>query len=183
MIRPTARILLSLFLCSFIAATAYGQDPQPMRPLKPVHNPATPPHIVIDQPEAPLRILSYNAEYQERGNYSREGIKHSVEYENTTERQVFALQIGLVSFSVFNEFLDRTGGVSMSKLAPGKRAKGAWVASALSDFTFHTGVAYVSKVRFVNGEIWTADLEVILEELRKIEADFDEARLKPSTNE
>ena len=56
---------------------------------------------------------------------------------------------------------------------PGAASKGTWVATALSDFAFHTGVAYVSKVRFANGEIWKADIDQIASELSKIEEDFD----------
>ena len=48
----------------------------------------------------------------------------------------------------------------------------------LTLFSFLTGVAYVSKVRFDNGEIWSTDLESIAEELRKIEAEFDVSKLK-----
>jgi hypothetical protein len=59
---------------------------------------------------------------------------------------------------------------------PKKREK--WVATSYADFSFHTGVAYVSKVRFDDGEIWSADLTSVVLELRKIEKDFDASRLK-----
>ena len=66
----------------------------------------------------------------------------------------------------------------MEQLAIGATNKGEWVASAYSDFSFHTGVAYVSKVRFEDGEIWSADLSAIVVELKKIEKDFDVNRLR-----
>ena len=53
-----------------------------------------------------------------------------------------------------------------------------WMAPRINDFAFHTGVAYVAKVRFASGEIWTADVESVVTELKKIEADFDAANLK-----
>ncbi len=41
----------------------------------------------------------------------------------------------------------------MPPVAAGKSDKGEWVASRYADFSFDTGVAYVSKVRFDDGEI------------------------------
>ena len=66
----------------------------------------------------------------------------------------------------------------METIAPGSKEKGKWVATSSADFSFHTGVAYVSKVRFDDGEIWSADLNSVVLELRKIEKDFDASRLK-----
>ena len=106
------------------------------------------------------------------------GIHHNLEYENSSERTVVAIQFGLVSFDIWNEFLDRTGGVTIDTLRAAAKDKGEWVATAYGDFSFHTGVAYVSKVRFEDGEIWSADLNSVLHELRKIEKDFDAGRLQ-----
>jgi hypothetical protein len=47
-----------------------------------------------------------------------------------------------------------------------------------ADFSFLTGVAYISRVRFDDGQIWVADLNAVEGELRKIDKDFDAARLK-----
>jgi len=133
---------------------------------------------VIAQPDAPIRITSYSAAYQEGGRYATEGIHHNVAYDSATDRKIVAVQIGLVSFDIWNEFLDRTGGVSMDELAPHASSKGTWVARAYADFSFQTGVAYVAKVRFVDGWIWEADLQSIAEELKKIEKDFYVAKLR-----
>jgi hypothetical protein len=133
---------------------------------------------IIDQPTAPLKILSYQANYQERSSYRSEGIRHVLEYQNVSDRKIVAVQIGLVPFDIWNEFLDKTGGVSMQTIAPQAKEKGEWLANAYADFSFHTGVAYVSKVRFEDGDIWTADLSAIANEMRKIEKDFDASRLK-----
>ena len=133
---------------------------------------------IIPQTNAPLTVTSYSAEYQEGGRYTTEGIRHSVGYTNTSGKPVVAVQIGLVSFDVWNEFLDRTGGVSIEDIAPGGSKTGTWVARAYADFSFLTGVAYVSKVRFADGTIWAADLEAVADELRKIQKDFDVTKLK-----
>lgn len=138
---------------------------------------------VIEQPNAPIKIFSYDAKYDKGTKYTREGIKHAVEYQNVSGRKIVAVQVGLVSFDIWNEFLDRMGGVSIRDLQPDEKEKGAWIASAYADFTFLTGVSYVSKVRFDNGEIWSADLDTIAEELRKIEEGFDVSVLKEKKKE
>ena len=139
---------------------------------------------IIIQSNSPLEITSYSAKYQKgRGSYSRDGIRHRAEYRNKSGRRVVAVQIGFVSFNVFNEFLDRMHGVSITEINPNQLEKGTWNATALADFSFLTGVAYISKVRFENGEIWRADLEYITEELRKIEEEFDISMLKGTKRE
>ena len=134
---------------------------------------------IINQPTSPIKITSYNAVYIDSSStYVSRGIHHNLEYENASGRTVLAVQFGLVSFDIWNEFLDRTGGVTMEAIAAGSKEKGKWVATSYADFSFHTGVAYVSKVRFDDGEIWSADLNSVVLELRKIEKDFDAGRLK-----
>jgi hypothetical protein len=133
---------------------------------------------IVAQPNAPLVIASYSARYHERSQYVTEGIHHAVQFENKSGRDVEAVQFGFVSFDVWNRFLDRTNGLSIKTITAGKAERGTWVATALSDFSFLTGVAYINRVRFSDGTIWTADMDAVVEELRKIETDFDAALLK-----
>ncbi len=132
---------------------------------------------IIEQSQAPIKIVSYEADYQKGGKYSSKGIRHEVEYRNISKRNIVALKIGLVSFDVWNEFLNQTGGISMIILSPNETEDGTWIARAYGDFSFYTGLAYVSNVRFSNGEIWSADLDNIAKELRKVEKDFDVSTL------
>ncbi|MBC6946482.1 MAG: hypothetical protein DYH15_15065 [Nitrosomonas sp. PRO4] len=138
---------------------------------------------IIEQPNAPIKILSYTAKFSKGTQYSREGIQHSAEYQNTSDKTIVAIQLGLVSFDIWNEFLDRMGGISIRNLPPKIKEKGSWVATAYADFSFLTGVCYVSKVRFESGEIWVADLDVIADELRKIEKNFDASILRGKDKE
>lgn len=133
--------------------------------------------VIIDQSGAPLQLTRYQAAYKEETEFRREGIEHFVRYENVSDRLIVAVQIRFVSFSVFNRFLDLTSGVDIRDLGPGDGTRGEWVATPLSDFTFHTGVAYVSAVRFESGEIWEADLELITARLQDIEKDFNSSVL------
>lgn len=139
--------------------------------------------IIISQEGAPLKIESYSAKYREGSNYSREGIRHEVKYTNVSSKTIVALRIGLVSFDVWNEFLDKMGGVAIEDLKLGDSKPGVWIASAYADFSFLTGVAYVNKVRFEDGTFWEADLDVVIQELQKIQKDFDVASLKKKEGE
>jgi hypothetical protein len=134
--------------------------------------------IIIKQPNSPVEIVGYTARFQRRSTYTTEGISHSLEYRTTGSQKVVAIRFGLVSFDVFNRFLGKTGGISMDDLVPGKNQKGQWVSSPYADFSFLIGLAYVDLVRLEDGTIWQADDATILEEIRKIEKDFDAKLLK-----
>jgi hypothetical protein len=123
-----------------------------------------------------VTITDYRAYYEKLPPPG--GVNHSVGFQNATDKKIVAIEFGLVSFDIWNEFLDRTGGLTMQALAPQKKGFGSWEASRLADFSFHTGVAYVAKVRFESGEIWTADLDAVMAELKKVRSDFDATALK-----
>src|SRR5690554_4311134 len=67
-------------------------------------------NIILQQPDAPVKILSLKSYYLKGGRYLDEGIYFTVEYENVSGRPIQAIQFGLLSFDVFNEFLDSMGG-------------------------------------------------------------------------
>lgn len=142
----------------------------------PVGSSAEPPpadHRVLEQSGAPIEITQYSARHQERSRYQSEGIRHDLRYRNTTSRRIVAVQFGLLAFNIFNEFQDRLGGFTIEDVNAGREESGAWVASALAEASFYTGVAYVDKVRFEDGEIWTANDTEVLRQLQEIEQDLD----------
>ena len=134
---------------------------------------------IISQTSAPVTITKYDAEYRERTNYSLGGIHHKVSYKNTGKQTIEAIQFGLVSFNIWNEFIGSLAGISMKSNDPGDTENGAWIDNAYGDFAFHSGFAYVKKIRYADGTIWKADLEEIRKELAKIQADFDVKSLEP----
>lgn len=139
---------------------------------------------IIPQVNSPVKIKAATAIYiGTSSRYTDRGIHYELEYENLSTRDIIAVEFGLVAFDVWNEFLDRTGGITMTPLAAGQTAKGEWVASRYADFSFHTGVAYVNRVRFADGEIWSAETTAIVAEMRKIQKDFDASKLKKKTDE
>jgi hypothetical protein len=146
--------------------------------LQPLFAAPAPKTIIIRQENSPVEIAAYTAKYLERSQYTTEGIHHSLTYSNRGTQKVVAIRFGLVTFDVFNRFLGKTGGISMDDLASGKSEKGSWVNSPYADFSFLTGLAYVDMVRLEDGTIWQADEATVLDEIRKIEKDFDAKLLR-----
>ncbi len=144
--------------------------------LIPINSSAEPPpaeHRVLEQNDAPIMIARYGAHYQESSRYQSSGIKHELNYRNVGDRKIVAVQFGLLSFNIFNEFQDRLGGFVIDDIEVGNMESGAWLASALAESSFYTGVAYVEKVRFEDGEIWSANTEDVLRQLQEIEQDLN----------
>lgn len=132
--------------------------------------------VIMVQKNPPLQITTYSAKYESevRGNYIShpDQIEHALKYKNVSDKVIVAMQIGLVSFDAFNNFMDRLNGWAFNKIAIGAEAKGAWNQRPYDAFSFQkygTGFAFVSAVRFEDGSIWLADLEEILEGLQKFE--------------
>ena len=137
--------------------------------------------IIVDQPDAPLKLSNYSAQYSSfRSSTSRPGIRHQPSFENVSGRTIVAFRIGFVSFNYFNEFIGKFGGLSDDPLPPDAKKpvqSGLWNQKDYGDFAFMTGVAYVEKVRFDDGEVWTADMDDVFRELEKIEAGFEMSQL------
>jgi hypothetical protein len=128
---------------------------------------------VIPQKDVPISIINYDAEYEAGNKYQVGGIKHSIKYKNTGKQRIEAIQFSFISFDVWNEFLDKTNGLSLSPNDSGDNEKGMWIAHDLAEFSFLTGFAYVSRIRYADGTIWNADQKQIRQELHKIKSDFD----------
>ena len=132
---------------------------------------------IIDIPEAPLSIITYEAEYQEQGRYQTEGVLHSVTVKNVSDQEVVAFGIGLMAFDAFNTNMGRgITGIDMRAISVGSEISGSWTQNVRAPFTFEnygTGVAYVRKARMEDGTVWEAELEAILEELKNIENELN----------
>jgi hypothetical protein len=140
---------------------------------------AGPKAMVMTQAEAPVVITKYTARYDRSDNATEQGISHRIEYRNRSERRIEALEVGFVEFNIWNEHLDTLIGNDLDAVAVGRAGEGSWLHDPPAGFTFYTGVAYISRVRFEDGEIWTADLNAIAEHLRSLEAAFSVEMLRP----
>ncbi len=128
---------------------------------------------IISQPDSPVKILSYEAQYQAGNSYSQEGVYHKVKYQNMTNRKIVAVQIGLVSFDIWNNYLDSLCGDHIEELDPNDTKEETWISTVNGGYSFCTGISYISKVRFENGEIWSADLDKVTQQMEEIEKGFN----------
>ena len=96
---------------------------------------------------------------------------------------------------MFNEYLSLKKGFRIQDVDPGDEDEATWNDYGFNDFNdserpvpwcdgpsynrrgfttqFLTGVVYVDRVRFENGDIWAADLQLISDRLAQIEENFD----------
>jgi len=137
---------------------------------------------IVEQTESPVLVTGYRAEYQKGNSTSMPGVRHDVEYRNRSGQRVVAVQFGLVTFDVWDEFLARTAGLAVQPLGARSRDRGIWTTVTEAAFAYRTAVVYVERVRFESGEIWNADRETILGALRVIQKDFDETNLAKKTD-
>ena len=125
-------------------------------------------NIVLSQPDSPLEIVEYRSLGFDRS------ITHVVDLRNQSGKEIIAYQMGLISFSIFNEFLDRLGGYAVENLSIDEEKTSTWESRESNASLHYTGVAYVSKVRFSDGVIWEADhLAAIMPQLREIADDLE----------
>jgi hypothetical protein len=120
--------------------------------------------IVITQSGAPLKIARYATSFRS------DQITHSTSVVNLTDKPIVAVQIGFATFDAFNDFMGAFTGWSIENLPPGKEEKRGWSQKPYAAFSFErygTGVAYVKAVRFEDGTIWKADMNEVLNDLRK----------------
>ena len=163
MSRPTA-LVLSILLATAAHARVGAIEPRAM---------------VVTQPESPIQITKYSPRYLAAGKADAQGINHRVEYRNRTERRIEAVEIGFVEFDIWNEHIDTLVGNDLDAVGAGKSGDGSWLHDPPAAFIFHTGIAYVSRVRFADGEIWTASLEETAGQIRSVDASFQADLLKP----
>ncbi len=151
------RIALAALVSLFAAMPAFALDPVAK---------------VIDQPEAAVQITSYEAETFEQDSYPWAGVRNRINVKNTSKEQVAATKFGFVSFDAWDELLDTSSHFMMEGMYPADEETRILVARDCDAETFHTGFLYVSKIRFEDGQIWEADMSVILAKIRAFDPDF-----------
>jgi hypothetical protein len=137
-----------------------------------------PEHRIVDQPDAPVHVTAYRTELLKRTAESQEGLRHDIEYRSRTDQRIVAIQFGLVGFDVWNEFLDKNAALASGSLDARGRERSSWFTPTAAGVAFFTGVVYVERVRFANGEIWTADQDAVLTAMRAVQKDFDAQHLQ-----
>ena len=115
-------------------------------------------YVIVNMDDAPIEILEF-------GKYRGEDEDHIfsvVEYKNKTDRYIEASAITMIYYDAFNERQDGVRGITTDRLGPYVEVRGGWSTYGEPDFV-KTAIAYVSAVRFIDGEIWRADTEKVIE--------------------
>ncbi len=145
----------------------------------PLARAADPKALVLAQTEAPVSITKYQTRYTRSDKPDEQGITHKLDYKNVTNRRILAIEFGFVEFTIWNEHIETLIANDLDETGGGKSGDGSWLHDPPTGFIFHTGIAYVSRVRFEDGEIWTADPNDVAEHIKGVEASFSVEMLKP----
>jgi hypothetical protein len=142
-----------------------------------------PENHIVKQSESPIEITRYKAAFS-RDDY---GINHSARYLTHGDRLIVAVRFGFVSFNIWNEFIDKSGGIAIKDIAPttGKVStdNGTWNFRCRGEGEFHVGFVYVERVRFENGEFWECDKEAITAQMQEFEENFSIENLEDSKDD
>jgi len=120
-------------------------------------------YVIVNMDDAPIEILEF-------GKYRGEDEDHIssvVEYKNKTDRDIEALAITMIYYDAFNEKEDGLMGISTDLFKATEARRGQWSTYGEPGFV-KTAIAYVSAVRFIDGEVWKADTEKVIETAGKM---------------
>ena len=114
-------------------------------------------HKILEQDDAPVSIRKYEPQPWGTGHDANDGVRHRLRFRNDTDRVVVAVKLGALCYNVFNEFQEGSEAIVVKDILPGMRESDIIVTYHEDPTSFLTGLAYVAKVRFMDGEVWEAD--------------------------
>ncbi len=111
-------------------------------------------YVIVNMDDAPIEILKFGespaADFDE--------ILSAVRYKNRTDRNIEAYAITMIYYNAFNEKEDGRRGISTTLLRARQQISSEWFGFRGISLV-KTAIAYVSAVRFIDGEVWKADIE------------------------
>lgn len=120
-------------------------------------------YVIVNLDNAPVSITEF-------GKYIHEDDTHIssvVGYLNRSDRDIEALAVTTIYYDAFNEREDGIRGISTDILRAHQDERSAWSTYGKPSFV-KTAMAFVSAVRFMDGEVWWADLNDIIGEAAKL---------------
>ena len=114
-------------------------------------------YVIVNMENARIEILKFGKYYKEDEDH----IFSIVEMKNTTDRDIEALAVTMMYYDPFNEKEDGVRGISTDLSKSGEIARGGWSIYGKPDFV-KTAIAFVSAVRFLDGEVWKADVKEVM---------------------
>lgn len=139
--------------------------------------------VIVNTDDAPVEILEFKRYYPDE---DENHISSELKYKNKTDRDIEALAITIIYYNLFNDKEDEVKGVSTKLLKAQKVNRGRWSTGWVAVLApqglrfddlnplfgrpnfVKTAIAFVSTIRFLDGEVWKADID----EVFKIAADL-----------
>ena len=133
--------------------------------------------IVINQSGAPIKIEKFEAKIIGEDNNAQ--IKTKIRFKNyDNKKTVVAFRVNFVGLDVFDEFLTYKNLITIANVQPGKRWRSEWTLNVLDAASYLTGAVFVDKIRFDDDTFWDYDETVLIQEMKKIQEDFDLIKLQ-----
>jgi len=114
-------------------------------------------YVIVNMDNAPIQILEFGRYYKEDEDH----ISSVVKYWNKTDRDIEASVITMIYYDAFNEKEDGVKGISTDFLKAQGQDSGGWSTYGKPYFV-KTAIAFVSAVRFIDGEVWRADTKEVI---------------------
>ncbi len=119
-------------------------------------------YVIVNMDNAPVEISEFGRSSREDSDH----ISSVVKYKNRTDRDIEALAITMIYYDAFNEKEDGVRGISTELFKGRDYLKatqehiGGWSIYGEPSFV-KTAIAFVSAVRFLDGEVWKVDREEV----------------------
>ena len=133
--------------------------------------------VILNQNESPVTITNhicfYFPEYDNPYKSPLSGIAHEIKFKKISKKEIVAIKFGFVEFDAFNNLLDNYVGLAIEKFDTDEEIERRWRNYSCNAYPFKlygTGIVYVYAVRFSDGGFWYADLEQIVDQLKKYES-------------
>jgi len=120
-------------------------------------------YVIVNMDNTPIEILSSI----QLGREDEDEIGSVVRYKNRTDRDIEALGITIIYYDAFNEKEDGVRGISTEFLKAHQEGIGRWSIYGEPSFV-KTAMAFVSAARFLDGEVWKADIKEVLKKAENI---------------
>lgn len=133
--------------------------------------------VIVNTDNAPVEILEFERWY---AGEDETHISSKLKYKNKTDRDIEALAITIIYYNLFNDKEDEVKGVSTKPLKAQTWNIGRWstgwvaVPASQTGLCFDdlnplygrpnfvkTAIAFVSAIRFLDGEVWKADIDEV----------------------
>ncbi len=114
-------------------------------------------YVIVNMDDAPIEILKFGESRGEGGSIPTE----EIECKNKTDRDIEALAIIMIYYDAFDEKEGGLRRISIDLLKATQADRLLW--GTYGSRFVKTAMAFVSAVRFIDGEVWKADTKKVIE--------------------